>query len=56
MSYLKNGHHYIYAEYNPVWCYMGWWLYAAPIVKAPRMPRPVAKQSASGAQGPSLAC
>jgi len=24
--------HYIYAEYNPFWCYMGWWLYAAPIV------------------------
>jgi len=39
MSYLNGGHHYIYAEYNPVWCYMGWWLYAAPIVKAPRIPR-----------------
>lgn len=22
---------YIYAEYNPAWIYMGWWLYAAPI-------------------------
>jgi hypothetical protein len=26
---------YIYAEYNPVWIYMGWWLYAAPIRNEP---------------------
>jgi len=26
---------YIYPEYNPFWCYMGWWLYAAPIVTEP---------------------
>jgi len=23
--------YYIYAEYNPYWIYMGWWLYAIPI-------------------------
>ena len=36
-----NGLFYIYAEYNPVWCYMGWWLYAAPIVTDPRHDRGV---------------
>jgi hypothetical protein len=29
---LKEGvKYYIYAEYNPFWIYMGWWLYAIPI-------------------------
>ena len=31
----SNQLNYIYAEYNPFWCYMGWWLYAAPIVTEP---------------------
>ncbi|MBA7639535.1 hypothetical protein ES703_47194 [subsurface metagenome] len=34
-SLYSNKLHYIYAEYNPFWCYMGWWLYAAPIVTEP---------------------
>lgn len=34
-SLYSNKPHYIYAEYNPFWCYMGWWLYAAPIVTEP---------------------
>jgi len=28
---LKDGLYYIYAEYNPFWIYMGWWLYAIPV-------------------------
>lgn len=28
---LKKGLYYIYAEYNPFWAYMGWWLYAIAI-------------------------
>lgn len=39
MSYLQTSLYYIYAEYNPVWCYMGWWLYAAPIVKESKFPK-----------------
>ena len=31
-SLYDGKHHYVYTEYNPFWCYMGWWLYAAPIV------------------------
>lgn len=31
MGLLKDGLYYIYAEYNPFWAYMGWWLYAIPI-------------------------
>ena len=27
----KDKPYYIYAEYNPYWIYMGWWLYAIPI-------------------------
>ncbi len=38
MSYLQSGRYYIYAEYNPVWIYYGWWLYAAPIIPGPRKP------------------
>ena len=34
-SFYSNQLNYIYAEYNPFWCYMGWWLYAAPIVTEP---------------------
>ncbi len=31
-DYLKEDKlYYIYAEYNPYWIYMGWWLYAIPI-------------------------
>jgi len=30
-EWLKDGEiYYIYAEYNPYWIYMGWWLYAIP--------------------------
>lgn len=28
----EGGTYYIYAEYNPYWIYMGWWLYAIPVV------------------------
>lgn len=31
MGLLKNGLHYVYAEYNPFWIYMGWWLYAIQV-------------------------
>ena len=30
---LKDSLYYIYAEYNPFWIYMGWWLYAIPVEK-----------------------
>ena len=31
-GWLNDGEiYYIYAEYNPYWIYMGWWLYAMPI-------------------------
>jgi len=26
-----DGIYYVYAEYNPFWIYMGWWLYAIPV-------------------------
>jgi hypothetical protein len=35
---MNNGRYYIYAEYNPFWIYMGWWLYAAPIVEGSQIP------------------
>ena len=28
---MKDGLYYVYAEYNPFWIYMGWWLYAIPV-------------------------
>jgi hypothetical protein len=28
---LKDGLYYVYAEYNPFWAYMGWWLYAIAV-------------------------
>jgi len=27
----ENRFYYVYAEYNPFWIYMGWWLYAIPV-------------------------
>lgn len=30
-GFLKDGQYYIYAEYNPFFAYMGWWLYAIVI-------------------------
>ncbi len=27
----ENTEYYIYAEYNPYFIYMGWWLYAIPV-------------------------
>uniref|UniRef100_A0A6M3MCJ5 Uncharacterized protein n=1 Tax=viral metagenome TaxID=1070528 RepID=A0A6M3MCJ5_9ZZZZ len=27
----EDGLYYVYAEYNPYWIYMGWWLYAIPV-------------------------
>lgn len=26
----EGKNYYVYAEYNPYWIYMGWWLYAIP--------------------------
>jgi hypothetical protein len=31
MGLLKKDLYYIYAEFNPFWAYMGWWLYAIPV-------------------------
>lgn len=31
-DFLKEDNlYYVYAEYNPYWVYMGWWLYAIPV-------------------------
>jgi hypothetical protein len=33
MDLQPDGLYYVYAEYNPFWIYMGWWLYATPVAE-----------------------